>query len=385
MPAAQAITGGIRAGTGFASLQQQRKRDAFDQQQTQVENYNSIVGDMGKTLESAKAQFEARLATTSDLPGKQKIMGEWETFYNGIVSNASRAGQLAASRNVPVDPVAQVARLTPFQNLRDLNAEAALAGSQAATAEGQKAGEVSAATQADTLEQIRAKAAGAAMVRGTPTSSAQSITTTDLTKKVTGELQTKVIGNVDRIARLNVIREQINSNSAFLTIGGKAAAGGLNVLDKFGIPIPEAGEEFLIAQTDFVRNSIENINNYIKEITGAQMSEKEANRLRLAQPDPGEGVFGGDGPIKFKAKLDSALEAGALAQARQEYFLEKGIAHDFEGEREPPITLSGMKQILNEKGKEEARIIRANNPDMDIKEVLRQAQENVQRRFGMLQ
>jgi len=42
-----------------------------------------------------------------------------------------------------------------------------------------------------------------------------------------------------------------------------------------------------------------------------------------------------------------------------------------------------MKSILNDKGREEARIIRAQNPEMPIEEVLGLARENVQRRFGM--
>jgi len=296
MPTAQALTSGLNAGTNFANLQRNRQRDAFDQQQKQVENYSSIVGNLATSLEKAKAEFEAKLSTTSDLPGKQKILGEWKTFYEGAVGNVSRAGQTASDRGVPIDAVAQVARLTPFENLRDLSAEVALKAIQEADAAGKKAGAVSGAKQEDALERIRATGAEAQKTKGI--TSRQDITTTSLTTRVEGDLQTGVISNSDRIARLTTIRKQIEANSSFLTVGGKTASAALNILDKFGVPIPEKGEEFLIKQSKFVRDSIENINNYIKEITGAQMSEKEATRLRLAQPDPGEDIFSGDGSLK---------------------------------------------------------------------------------------
>jgi hypothetical protein len=192
------------------------------------------------------------------------------------------------------------------------------------------------------LEQIRVKAEEARKTRAIPTN--QNINTTNLSPPVERSLQTDILSNEDRIARLGVISKQINANPEFLEFFSKAKSKFLDRLEFAGVPLTEGGEEFLTLQSKFVRNSIENINNYIKEITGAQMSEKEANRLRLAQPDPGEGVFGGDGPTKFKAKLEGAIDAA-----------------------------------------EQARIIRASNPDMPTEEVIRRASETVQKQFGMSQ
>ncbi len=73
MPVAQALTGGLNAGTAFATLQQSRRRDAFDQQQKQVENYNSIVGTLADTLEKTKAATEMQLSQETD-PKKRELI-----------------------------------------------------------------------------------------------------------------------------------------------------------------------------------------------------------------------------------------------------------------------------------------------------------------------
>ena len=50
--------------------------------------------------------------------------------------------------------------------------------------------------------------------------------------------------------------------------------------------------------------SVSNLNSYIKEMTGAAMSEAEAKRLMAVMPNAGTGVFDGDSPTQFKTKLD---------------------------------------------------------------------------------
>ena len=76
----------------------------------------------------------------------------------------------------------------------------------------------------------------------------------------------------------------------------------------------------------FQRKAIENINLYIKEITGAQMSEKEATRLRLSQPDPGEQWYQGDDPITFKAKMDDVIKFAGASVARYDKYRSEGLS-----------------------------------------------------------
>jgi hypothetical protein len=92
--------------------------------------------------------------------------------------------------------------------------------------------------------------------------------------------------------------------------------------------ISKKDKVFLAKYAKYKRKAISNINLYIKEITGAQMSEKEADRLRLAQPDPGEKWYQGDDPITFKAKMDDVLDYSRAAIMRYDWYKAKGTLTD---------------------------------------------------------
>jgi hypothetical protein len=90
--------------------------------------------------------------------------------------------------------------------------------------------------------------------------------------------------------------------------------------------ISKDDKKMLVGFKKWQRKSIENINLYIKELTGAQMSAKEADRLRLAQPDPGEQFWQGDDPVTFKAKMDDVVITTRAAVARYQYYLSQGLS-----------------------------------------------------------
>ena len=106
------------------------------------------------------------------------------------------------------------------------------------------------------------------------------------------------------------------------------------------------------------REAFSNLNQYIKDITGAQMSEFEAKRLRKAVPDPGDTLLGGDDPIAYQAKMASALNEFAKAKARYEYYLQKGLSEgrDYSvGEMEKLTPLPSLR--IQVEGKTGNRVI----------------------------
>ena len=73
------------------------------------------------------------------------------------------------------------------------------------------------------------------------------------------------------------------------------------------------------------------VNETIKAITGAQMSEPEAKRIMNQLPDPRDAdFFKISSPTEYKAKLERALQEAKLAVARQQYFLKNGLEPVFE-------------------------------------------------------
>lgn len=95
--------------------------------------------------------------------------------------------------------------------------------------------------------------------------------------------------------------------------------------DKLGMKVSKAERKQLEDFSAFRRDSLDNINRYIHELTGAQMSAQEAKRLRQAAPDPGEGLLDGNSPIEFESRWKSSIEALRLVVARTEYLMRQGL------------------------------------------------------------
>ena len=126
----------------------------------------------------------------------------------------------------------------------------------------------------------------------------------------------------------------------------------------------------------FKRDAIANINLYIKEITGAQMSELEADRLRKGMPDPGDAITDGDSPIVFKAKLDATLKALKAAAARKYFTLRNGISIS-------KIPLASMARIIDARGQEIESELRAANPGLAEDALSQEVAARLHKEFGI--
>lgn len=76
---------------------------------------------------------------------------------------------------------------------------------------------------------------------------------------------------------------------------------------------------------EYRMEAIDQLNKYIKLITGAQMSEKEAERLTKGMPDPGQGLFDGDSPSEFERKLNSKIKDLSRYTAKLNYMRKNGL------------------------------------------------------------
>lgn len=164
-----------------------------------------------------------------------------------------------------------------------------------------------------------------------------------MTKPVQTDLQKKAITTGDNIARLEAIGQQFDPS--FMEIESRFGATKTKWKEKLGMASSPEEKAQLSKYSAFSRDAIENINGYIKEITGAQMSEKEADRIRKAMPDPGEGLFDGDSPTEFKAKWRSAMKSLKLSQARASYLLKSGVTEQALKSMAKTNTLPSFGQI----------------------------------------
>ena len=148
-------------------------------------------------------------------------------------------------------------------------------------------------------------------------------TAPEFTRKTEGMIESKMAAGSEQLARMQQIYSEFRPEFQQLQTRFRAALTGAVAF--LGGEVDEADRQMLVEFKAFQRKAIENINLYIKELTGAQMSEKEADRLRLAQPDPGERWWKGDDPITFKSKMDDVLRTTRAAVARWRYYKSKGF------------------------------------------------------------
>jgi hypothetical protein len=160
---------------------------------------------------------------------------------------------------------------------------------------------------------------GYRIIEGTTlTGSMQDIMGKPTKTKIEGSL----LGATEAYVELKQVRDKFDPY--FLTVQGKTAYNLAKAKDSIGQG--NADDVKLIkAYSDWQTNSWTQVNNYIKALTGAQMSEAEAKRIMKSLPDPRTGYFEGMTPSQYEQALDSTIEAAARTIARSSYFLKNGL------------------------------------------------------------
>lgn len=144
-----------------------------------------------------------------------------------------------------------------------------------------------------------------------------------LTTKTKGDIEKKLLDAQEGIARLEEM--QTTFDPKFLQFPKKLNAAFLSVKEKIGLDLTKEQKSSASAFAKFKRRASSNLNRYIKEITGAQMSEVEVKRLRRAVPDPGTGLIDGDAPTVYKTKMDDIIETLKASQKRFIFLRDNGF------------------------------------------------------------
>jgi len=378
--AARSLALGLNAGTNLASVRNNAKiqREQLAQQEEQdlrqrwLEQFANMVKQTSDLVTKLSPGIEM-----GDTSSQQSYQALRETVY----PEAKQFIEAGIGRFVTAEQASMMGRqfgiaatYVPAQPSIDQAVQAEGAKAKA-KAEGELPSQM-------TLEKERGRQAR--LTRSVPETQNQNITTRELGTVATNQVEKAAIDSQFRMDRLTQIINDIKDNPEYLQVPGKAKAWWTDVKDKLGFDIGNQEKDFMTNQSKFIRKAIENINQYIKEFTGAQMSEKEAKRLRLAMPDPGEDIFSGQGPAKFASNAQDALEGARLAQARAIYFRNNGIPVDLsKPDADAPISLEEMKKIISDKGMEQAKILRMQHPELSTQEIVNMAKEIVHREYGL--
>jgi hypothetical protein len=204
-----------------------------------------------------------------------------------------------------------------------------------------------------------------------------------MTKRTQGAIEEKLFNVSENLARLEEISQLYKPE--FLKTKTALSALKTRWGEKTDLWEPSEQEKKQLAEfSAFKRSAINNINLYIKEITGAQMSEREADRIRKGMPDPGEGLFDGDSPTEFEAKWKDTVHSLRMAQARYIRYLRNGLTPKEATElikKGNAISLRDIEKEINEWGKRSYAKLKTANPEMSEIELQRIVKEQIRKQF----
>lgn len=155
------------------------------------------------------------------------------------------------------------------------------------------------------------------------------------------ELDKDIIGASNGLARLQSIQQSFKPE--YLEMPNQLAMKGLDYANKLGLPISDEQKTKLTEFSRFRQDSYDHMNRYIKEITGAAMSEVEATRLRKAMPDPEN-----DGPAVFKAKIDHSMEIIQAAGERYQQLRTQGLSVKQAQVESKKVLLDGLAPLTKQ-------------------------------------
>ncbi len=177
-----------------------------------------------------------------------------------------------------------------------------------------------------------------------------------------------------RLQGLSAIEQQFKPE--YQQIGTRVNTALLAAQDKAGMPLQQKDKQLLTEFSQYKRNAINTLNEYIKSITGAAMSNPEAERILRGLPNPGTGLFDGDSPTEFKAKMEDAIKQSRMAEARFVYMKRNGMALG-------DIPLDKMPSLMNQRGAELEATIRRTQPQIPETELRKLVRRNLSQEFGL--
>jgi len=178
-----------------------------------------------------------------------------------------------------------------------------------------------------------------------------------------------------RLMQLNSIDRMYKPEYQTYAYQGENAWNALK--EKGGLNLDPKDQEKLQSYTAYKQTSVKQLNDYIRSVTGATITESEAGRLMAAIPNVGEGTFGGDSPTQFKTKLDNTIRELKYAEARAAYIKKKGFTLN-----DSNVTLSDVPMLMKNR---EQELITNNKLDLSKEGDRNTLRRQLAAEFGLMQ
>lgn len=188
-----------------------------------------------------------------------------------------------------------------------------------------------------------------------------------------------ILKSLEALQQVRTIRSSFDPK--FLEYGTQGKMAWNSMLSKIGT-LPEADREQLYKFATFRSDTAAKNNQAIKDASGATVTVQEMSRNNVQMANAGSGIFDGDDPVSFKAKLDRNEEVLALGVARQLYLKNKGFTGNLDA-MSARLPLDQMKKMINERAALEAEKISKERPGLPDKIISREATSRAMKEFGI--
>jgi len=195
------------------------------------------------------------------------------------------------------------------------------------------------------------------------------------------DLDTRRINSADQLQRLNQITSKFDEK--FLRSGPRLNNLVVSLKDKGILPgdLSKEDEQSLVEFSEFRQAAFNNLNNTLREMSGAAITPQEAERLIKSLPNPGKGVFDGDSPTQFKSKTDAVTKQLKLAIARYNYASATGNVDAATS----VVSLDQMRSFINEQAQAIEQQLRQSNPGATEEQIQSTVRAEIRRLFGSFQ
>ena len=323
------FSSGMLAGAGLSSAIDRREALAQQARALKRAEVTGAVQDTLAQVAELSKQAAAKLYS-GDITDPAELENVKATHGSGVLSMFKSLDQLTeygvaegvltpdeaalAKKQLnlsarPVDP-------RPAQNLEARGAgveeQAKVTGKETAIASPVAQGN----READLQRAIRLKS--------TPTTSTQKITTKDITPSTKTSIEKTLLTTGDAINRLRNIRNSVKED--YFKLWTRAGFKLDKIKSILGDKPSPKDAEAMKAFQEFQSETFENFNLYVKSITGAAMSNQEAQRIEKAMPVSGEGVWPKQSYEQFVASLSRVERMLADTQIRYKVMIDKGLA-----------------------------------------------------------
>lgn len=199
----------------------------------------------------------------------------------------------------------------------------------------------------------------------------------DMTNSTKTALETTITQGTDGLARLRGIVAK--AKPEYQQLGTRWSNFVASAKEKAGVQIDDTTKQNLSDFTQYRRDVVANTNQTIKDLTGATVGKDEAPRLLQQMPVAGQGMFDGDSPTEFQAKLKGTLDSISASVARAQYARANGLSK----KAQFAIPLTSIPKIVQDKGDQYRDEMKRANPQVPDTQIAEAVKEKLRKEFGL--